>query len=68
MIEREDGRLGYVADVSGHGVASGVAMGMLKSALRAQMLSGAGLTALLGDLNAVLMPVAGGSACAWPAA
>jgi hypothetical protein len=57
VVEQGNGWLGYVADVSGHGVASGVVMGMFKSALRARLLSGAGLAALLGDLNAVLMPL-----------
>jgi serine phosphatase RsbU (regulator of sigma subunit) len=32
-------------------------MGMFKSALRARMLSGGGLAALLADLNAILMPL-----------
>jgi hypothetical protein len=57
VVEHEGGWLGYVADVSGHGVASGVVMGMFKSALRARMLSGAGLAALLADLNAILIPL-----------
>ncbi|HVZ24358.1 MAG TPA: PP2C family protein-serine/threonine phosphatase [Vicinamibacterales bacterium] len=57
VVEDEGGWLGYVADVSGHGVASGVVMGMFKSALRARMLSGAGLAVLLGELNALLIPL-----------
>ncbi len=57
VVEHEDGWLGYVADVSGHGVASGVVMGMFKSALRARMLSGTGLARLLTDLNAILIPL-----------
>jgi hypothetical protein len=57
LVEHEGGWLGYVADVSGHGVASGVVMGMFKSALRARLLSGAGLAALLADLNAILIPL-----------
>ncbi len=57
VVEHEGGWLGYVADVSGHGVASGVVMGMFKSALRARMLSGTGLAALLADLNAILIPL-----------
>jgi hypothetical protein len=57
-VVEHDGRwLGYVADVSGHGVASGVVMGMFKSALRARLLSGVGLAALLTELNAVLIPL-----------
>ena len=57
VVEHEGGWLGYVADVSGHGVASGVVMGMFKSALRARIVSGEGLAALLVDLNAILMPL-----------
>ena len=57
VVEQDGGWLGYVADVSGHGVASGVVMGMFKSALRARLLSGVGLAALFADLNAVLMPL-----------
>jgi hypothetical protein len=57
LVEHEGAWLGYVADVSGHGVASGVVMGMFKSALRARMMSGDGLAALLDDLNRILMPL-----------
>jgi stage II sporulation SpoE-like protein len=57
VVEHDGGWLGYVADVSGHGVASGVVMGMFKSALRARILSGTGLAALLGDLNEILIPL-----------
>jgi hypothetical protein len=48
---------GYVADVSGHGVSSGVVMGMFKSALRMRLRKGAATAALLDDLNAVLFPL-----------
>jgi hypothetical protein len=48
---------GYVADVSGHGVSSGVVMGMFKSALRMRLRQGGPISALLGDLNAVLFPL-----------
>jgi len=57
VVEDGDGWLGYVADVSGHGVASGVVMGMFKSALRARRLAGASLPALLTDVNSVLIPL-----------
>jgi Stage II sporulation protein E (SpoIIE) len=57
VVENEGGWLGYIADVSGHGVASGVIMGMFKSALRARMVSEIRLAALLTDLNAILMPL-----------
>jgi hypothetical protein len=53
-----DGRwIGYIADVSGHGVGSGVLMGMVKSAARMKLLAVASLAALLDDLNDALVPV-----------
>src|SRR5262249_25083881 len=57
VTHESGGWLAYVADVSGHGVASGVVMAMFKSALRMRTLSGAGLGALLTDLNAILIPL-----------
>ena len=57
VVEHDGAWLGYVADVSGHGVASGVIMGMFKSAVRARWLSRPGIAALLADLNEVLMPL-----------
>jgi len=44
----------YVTDVSGHGVPSGVLMGMIKSAMRMALVSPAPLEALLDRLNDVL--------------
>ena len=53
---------GYVADVSGHGVSSGVVMGMFKSALRMSLHRGtASISTLLDDLNAVLFPLKSGA-------
>jgi hypothetical protein len=51
----------YIADVSGHGVSSGVVMGMFKSALRMRLLHGGPLASLLDDLNGVLLPLRSGS-------
>lgn len=54
------GWIGYIADVSGHGVSSGVLMGMVKSAahMKLRNLDGGPLIApLLDDLNAVLQPL-----------
>jgi len=48
---------GYVADVSGHGVSSGLVMGMFKSALRMRLRQGGSLAEMLDDLNAVLFPL-----------
>ena len=56
-----DAWFGYVADVSGHGVSSGVVMGMFKSALRMRLLQRGPLAALLADLNHVLFPLKSGS-------
>ena len=52
---------GYIADVSGHGVSSGVVMGMFKSGLRMRLLQPGPLSSLLEDLNAVLLPLKSGS-------
>jgi len=57
-VVEQDGRwLGYVADVSGHGVGPGVVMGMFKSALRMRIRTGGSIGALLDDVHAVLMPL-----------
>lgn len=53
-----DGRwLGYVADVSGHGVGAGIVMAMFKSALRTRALTGAVSTTLLDNVQAALKPL-----------
>jgi phosphoserine phosphatase RsbU/P len=52
---------GYVADVSGHGVSSGLVMGMFKSALRMRLRQGGPLAAMLKDVNDVLFPLKSGS-------
>lgn len=44
----------YVADVSGHGVPSGVLMGMIKSAIRMALAGGTSLELLLDRLNDVI--------------
>jgi hypothetical protein len=64
VVVQDDGAdrwFGYVADVSGHGVSSGVVMGMFKSALRARLLEDGPIAALLRDLNAVLLPLKSGA-------
>jgi sigma-B regulation protein RsbU (phosphoserine phosphatase) len=61
VVTREDKWFGYVADVSGHGVSSGVVMGMFKSALRMRLLQGGTISALLDDLNNVLFPLKSGA-------
>lgn len=47
----------YLADVSGHGVAPGLVMGMAKSASRMLLSSGAGSEMLMPRLNEVLYPL-----------
>lgn len=57
VVEHENGWLGYVADVSGHGVGPGVVMGMFKSALRMRVRAGGSVASVLDDIHAVLMPL-----------
>ena len=50
-----NGKLGlYVADAAGHGVAAGVVMGMVKSAIRMKLRTSDTLGSLLNDLNQVV--------------
>jgi len=49
--------MAYIADVSGHGVAPGVVMAMVKSAARMQLSSGEKNVELLNRLNTVLYPI-----------
>ena len=53
----EEHWVAYVADVSGHGVAPGVVMGMVKSAARMLLSSGDDAGHLLPRLNEVLFPL-----------
>ncbi|HEY2433742.1 MAG TPA: PP2C family protein-serine/threonine phosphatase [Vicinamibacterales bacterium] len=57
VVETGSGWFAYIADVSGHGVSSGVVMAMFKSALRMRLRQGADIGPLLTDLNAVLLPL-----------
>jgi serine phosphatase RsbU (regulator of sigma subunit) len=54
IVESPRGWTGFVVDVSGHGVAAGLLMGMVKSAARTQLRSGERLDDLLTTLNTVL--------------
>lgn len=49
--------IAYIADVSGHGVAPGVVMAMVKSAARMQLSSGEKVVELFNRLNTVLYPI-----------
>jgi sigma-B regulation protein RsbU (phosphoserine phosphatase) len=57
LFENNGSWIAYVADVSGHGVAPGVVMGMVKSAARMQLSSGVGSAELLERLHCVLFPM-----------
>lgn len=59
VVQDDRGWIAYIADVSGHGVAPGVLMGMVKSAARMQLTSSTKEknTELLPRLNAVLYPI-----------
>jgi serine phosphatase RsbU (regulator of sigma subunit) len=54
VVDGADGWFAYVADVSGHGVASGTLMAMFKSAARSQLMVRMDAAALLTDLNTVI--------------
>ncbi len=57
VFHNNRGWIAYIADVSGHGVAPGVVMGMVKSAARMQLSSTETTAALLEHLNSVLLPI-----------
>ncbi len=55
-VVEENGAVGlFVADVAGHGVQAGVLMGMIKSAIRMQLLTSSSLESLLNNLNQVVL-------------
>jgi hypothetical protein len=57
VVGDDSGWIGYVADVSGHGVGAGVVMAIFKSAVRMRLISSGSLADLLGDVNRVLIPL-----------
>jgi serine phosphatase RsbU (regulator of sigma subunit) len=57
VFQDERGWIAYVADVSGHGVAPGVVMGMVKSAARMRLSCSDQSVGLLESLNSVLYSV-----------
>jgi hypothetical protein len=55
LVALPDGRwMGYIADVTGHGVSSGLLMGMVKSAVRIRVPDWPPLTTLISELNRVI--------------
>jgi len=70
VIESKGEWFAYVADVSGHGVAAGVLMSMVKSAARMRLAS-AGAESFLEKMNDVLAPLSDPAmyatlGCIWP--
>ena len=59
VFEGDHGVVVTIADVSGHGVAAGTMMGMIKSAARVKLMEGAKLDSLVQDLNRVLFQLKG---------
>jgi len=55
LVDDGDRWIGYVADVSGHGVASGLLMAMVKSAARMKLRERLSIDGLMDDLNVVLI-------------
>jgi serine phosphatase RsbU (regulator of sigma subunit) len=54
LVESDGAWVAMLADVSGHGVASGTLMGMFKSAVRSHLVVSSGLDRLLSDVNRVI--------------
>ena len=54
FVRLDRGWIGYVADVTGHGVGSGLLMGIVKSAVRTRLRQDATLAGLLTDVNPVV--------------
>ena len=57
LVQNGDKWIAYIADVSGHGVAPGVLMGMVKSAARMYLSSNEDSGRFLERLNSVLHPI-----------
>jgi phosphoserine phosphatase RsbU/P len=57
VIAQPDGWTGYVADVSGHGVQSGVLMAMFKTAVRGHLAENLSLGDLLGHVHRTIFPL-----------
>jgi serine phosphatase RsbU (regulator of sigma subunit) len=55
LVDKDGCWIGYVADVSGHGVGAGLLMGMVKSAARMQLRAAGSMSALMNELNVVLL-------------
>lgn len=54
VVESPQGWFGYIADVAGHGVAAGVLTGLVKSAVRTNLLHSSSSDGMVANLNHVL--------------
>jgi sigma-B regulation protein RsbU (phosphoserine phosphatase) len=57
VVERSGEWVGYVADVSGHGVAAGVLMAMFKASVRGHLENTGSPAELLGEVHRTLFPL-----------
>ena len=57
LVQSGDEVFAYIADVSGHGIAAGILMGMVKTAVREALQTPQPMTSLLENVNAVLPAV-----------
>jgi serine phosphatase RsbU (regulator of sigma subunit) len=57
VAENHGGWTGYIADVSGHGVSSGVLMAMFKTAMRTRLLNGDSPARALDEVHRTLFPL-----------
>jgi sigma-B regulation protein RsbU (phosphoserine phosphatase) len=57
VTETQDNWTGYIADVSGHGVSSGVLMAMFKTAMRTRLLEGDSPAQALNGVHKALFPL-----------
>jgi len=57
VAENQGGWTGYIADVSGHGVSSGVLMAMFKTAMRTRLLEGDSPAQALNSVHRALFPL-----------
>ena len=57
VAENQGGWTGYIADVSGHGVSSGVLMAMFKTAMRTRLLEGDSPAQALNGVHRALFPL-----------
>jgi len=57
IVEYPAGWMSYIADISGHGVSSGVLMAMFKTSIRSRLVNGGSAGELLDDVHRTLFPL-----------